>query len=121
MTNSRIRICFAITVFFTIQITVIRSWNEWNYKTTWSTDKATAASLKSQWEAIWTNSYYKGASSPPRARRGHSIHLIKTDSRSQYNGDTYVVLFGGRDNDQIDQHIPKTYNVQTVIPKIKRT
>lgn len=46
--------------------------------------------------------------------RGHSLHLITTDINSEYKGDTYLVLFGGRDNDQKTQHIPKTYDVKEV-------
>jgi hypothetical protein len=39
---------------------------------------------------------------------------VKTDVRSEYGGETYVVLFGGRDNDQRAEHIPRTYDVQEV-------
>ena len=46
--------------------------------------------------------------------RGHSLHLIKTESESIYKGDMYLVMFGGRDNDQKTQHIPKTYDVKEV-------
>jgi len=41
----------------------------------------------------------------PRPRRGHSLIVINE----------YLVMFGGRDNDQPHEyHIPKTYNVETV-------
>jgi len=42
------------------------------------------------------------------------MHLIITDPLSDFKGDTYIVMFGGRDNDQKADHKPKTYNVETV-------
>lgn len=92
------------------------AWNQWDYKVTWSEDPDKIGSLSAQWHAVWPDSNYTGDSSPPRPRRGHSLHVIKTDPRSDYGGDTYVVLFGGRDNDQRTVHIPKTYDVETVSP-----
>jgi hypothetical protein len=93
---------------------VSNGWNEWDYKVTWSTNHNDAKSLKEQWEGIWAKGAYRGIGQPPRPRRGHSLHIIKTDPRSSYNGDTYLVMFGGRDNDQRTQHIPITYNVESV-------
>lgn len=39
----------------------------------------------------------------PGGRIGHSMVLAGNDTR--------VILFGGRDNDTLRQHIPKTYEV----------
>lgn len=57
---------------------------------------------------------YKGNANPPRPRRGHSLHLIKTEVDSDLHGHTYLIMFGGRDNDQLAEHKPITYNVKTV-------
>lgn len=92
------------------------AWNEWKYSVTWSTAGPDDVLLKTNvWNSTWFNKYYKGDASPPRPRKGHSLHIIKTDARfDEYAGRTYLVLFGGRDNDQIAEHIPKTYNVENV-------
>jgi len=95
-------------------------WNEWNYNVSWSTIPSQVASLKQQWETIWSpiaedgTKGYEGTSMPPRPRRGHSFHVIKTAVNSDYLGAVYLVLFGGRDNNQKAEHIPKTYDVVTV-------
>ena len=102
-------------LFFLYIPTILYGWNEWMYKTTWSDDPLDAISKELQWRSVWgafTN--YKGSYGPPRPRRGHSFHIIKTDPRSDYKGETYMVMFGGRDNDQKDIHIPRTYDVQSV-------
>jgi hypothetical protein len=90
------------------------AWNIWDYNTTWAPDPKDAVNRKLQWETVWSQINFRGESKPPRPRRGHSLHLIKTDPRSDYHGHTYIVLFGGRDNDQSTTHIPKTYNVKSV-------
>ena len=104
-----------ILLFFLYIPTILYGWNEWMYKTTWSHDPLDAISKELQWRTVWGSfKNYKGTYGPPRPRRGHSLHIIKTDSRSDYDGETYLVLFGGRDNDQKDEHIPRTYDVQSV-------
>eukprot|EP01038_Epipyxis_sp_PR26KG_P011787 gene11787-15773_t len=94
------------------------AWNLWDYKVTYASSSGTAAELiKESWESVWSKYFYyneTGFSDAPRPRRGHSLHLIQTDSRSDYGGATYIVLFGGRDNNQKISHIPKTYNVKTI-------
>lgn len=92
----------------------VKGWNQWNYTVQWDEDPTQAANLRTQWNDIWASPTFKGDPNPPRARRGHSLHVIKTDIRSDYAGDTYVVMFGGRDNDQKTQHIPRTYQVESV-------
>ena len=97
------------------------SWNQWDYKTTWSLqglDSDDAKVLNTTWRASWDTAeqrYPGNIYLPPRPRRGHSLHIVKTDERSDYNGDTYLILFGGRDNDQRQEHIPKTYDVATLV------
>ena len=104
-------------------------WNVWNYSVQWNEDPLRIENTRIPWESLWSNYLsnnqpnqpaiftpnYIGDPKPPRPRRGHSLHIIKTDSRSdEYKGHTYIIMFGGRDNDQNALHIPKTYNVQTV-------
>lgn len=97
-------------------------WNKWNYTVQWSTVQTQVSSLQQQWRLIWSpiaedgvTPTYVGDDFPPRPRRGHSFHVIKTDVNSDYKGAVYLVLFGGRDNNQKAEHIPKTYDVITVI------
>ena len=95
------------------------SWREWDYKVTWSHPGSanTAANNKIAWEDVWNiNGSFSAAQAPaPRPRRGHSLHIIKTSPLStEHNGFTYLVMFGGRDNDQETKHIPKTYEVKNV-------
>jgi len=107
-----------------INLRTLYGWNEWLYNTTWSSLSSSEAKNKLlQWENVWYNKYYQGSklghSKPPRPRRGHSMHLIITDPLSDFKGDTYIVMFGGRDNDQKADHKPKTYNVETVRLNLK--
>jgi hypothetical protein len=91
------------------------SWNQWIYSTTWSSFGADDALAKSTvWNSTWFNRLYKGNDSAPLPRKGHSLHIIKTDERSDYGGATYIVMFGGRGSDQTAVHIPRTYDVESV-------
>ena len=90
----------------------VSCWAQWNYTVQWSEDLDKVISLSTQWHSFWDLENYYGDDSPPRPRRGHSLHLIKTDDESDFGGATYVVLFGGRDNNQKAVHIPRTYNVE---------
>lgn len=92
----------------------ISSWAEWNYTIQWSENPNAVASAITQWTSVWSSEKYAGDPSPPRARRGHSLHIIKTDERSEYGGESYIFMFGGRDNDQVTVQIPKTYNIETI-------
>ncbi len=105
-----------IALSFTLFLLLVRSWNEWDYKVTWTDDPLTSGFTKQGWEEVWLsdNVKFNGNSSAPRARRGHSLHVVKTDPISEYKGDTYLVMFGGRDNNQKAVHIPTTYEVKTV-------
>jgi len=97
------------------------SWNIWDYSVEWNEDRAKVANTRIPWESLWSNSLnniftpdYIGDPRPPRPRRGHSFHIMKTENDTEYNGHTYIIMFGGRDNDQNAFHVPKTYNVETV-------
>ena len=95
------------------------AWKEWDYNVTWSHAGSanSPANQKSIWEAVWDipGAFQEAQAAPPRPRRGHSLHIIKTNEAStEYQGAYYIVMFGGRDNDQETLHIPKTYNVETV-------
>lgn len=105
----------AILIILTV-LKVCHSWQEWDYRVKWSLDTSAEAVLSAQlqWDAVWSVAAYAGDASPPRPRRGHSLHIIDTDPRSEYGGDTYIFLFGGRDNDQIRSQIPRTYNIESV-------
>lgn len=110
------------SVFFILLLVVallpeISSWAEWNYTVQWSETASAIESAITQWMSVWesgTNFTYKGDANPPRPRRGHSLHIVKTDARSEYGGESYIFMFGGRDNDQVAVQIPKTYNIETV-------
>jgi hypothetical protein len=97
----------------------VRCWNQWDYKTTWSLqgpDSDDAINQEAVWRLQWDTAEqrYSGKYGPPRPRRGHSLHIVQTDARSDYQGETYIILFGGRDNDQQQEHIPRTYDVDTL-------
>jgi hypothetical protein len=107
-----IKVAYIFTIFAVSSLT--NAWNQWKYNTTWSSNANDVNSKKLQWFAIWPSETYNGIPEPPRPRRGHSLHLIETDPLSVYGGATYLVLFGGRDNNQNSLHVPRTYNVKTV-------
>lgn len=92
----------------------ISSWAEWNYTVQWSENPAAIESAIAQWTSVWSSDQYGGNPAPPRSRRGHSLHIVQTDARSEYGGESYIFMFGGRDNDQVTVQIPKTYNIETV-------
>ena len=102
-----------ILCFLTLSVNLVLSWNQWDYGVQWSETPAKISALSNQWHGYWDPNY-RGNLDPPRPRRGHSLHLVKTDPRSAYGDNTYIVMFGGRDNDQKAQHIPKTYEVKSV-------
>lgn len=106
-----------VLVYLSIFLVTVSCWNEWDYSVQWAEDESKITALQNEWHSYWDLSQFKGNPSPPRARRGHSLHLIKTDERfTEYGGHTYIVMFGGRDNDQKAEHIPKTYDVDSVSP-----
>jgi hypothetical protein len=112
----RIESFFLLLLFSFSIIQQSNAWAEWNYTIQWAisktTDKINSAQL--QWNAVWSTGTYAGDARPPRPRRGHSLHILQTDDRSDYGGDIYIFLFGGRDNDQLKTQIPTTYALETV-------
>ena len=61
-----------------------------------------------------------GFREPPRPRMGHTlVKAIRKNTNAP--DDIFLVMFGGRDNDNITTHIPKTYNVEIVEGRIKFT
>jgi hypothetical protein len=98
---------------------ISEAWQEWSYSVTWSDNPSERNSKISQWAPEWnkiltidgSSNYIDGV---PRPRRGHSLVIIKSQENSVLKGDTYVIMFGGRDNDGQFLHVPKTYNVQTI-------
>lgn len=99
----------------------VQAWREWNYSVTWADDPnpIEVSSKISQWAPEWDQLLTIDSSSVyidgvPRPRRGHSLVLVKSQVNSALKGHTYVVMFGGRDNDGKFRHTPKTYNVKTI-------
>ena len=68
----------------------------------------------------WTPPHgYTKQMNAPRPRRGHTMVLARKQvlipgKDRKYYTETYVVMFGGRDNDGTFEHIPRTYNVKKV-------
>lgn len=90
-------------------------WNEWQYSTQWSDLSVQDAILKQQqWLAIWGANSSNDFSEGPRPRRGHSLVLFHSPNAFPYFGETYIIMFGGRDNDKTSVHIPKTYDLQRI-------
>lgn len=107
-----------LTVFWFLGIISCRAWFQWNYSTEWATTEAETISKKIQWYAVWGQNATTGAVNKnfaPRPRRGHSMVVANTQVDSTYKGETYILMFGGRDNDGKFLHIPKTYNVEMVL------
>lgn len=89
---------------------LILAWAEWNYSTTWSTsiDQETVDGVKKGWFNVWGEDSPGKTHIAPRPRRGHS--MVTTE----YEDNTYILLFGGRGNDFKKRHVPKTYNIEKV-------
>lgn len=97
---------------------------EWDYNVDWAVDTSVAPHymsqprnvLKATWLGVWETPSPGGTNpnSAPRPRYGHSLTQITTDVRSVYKGRTIVLMFGGRDNEKLTEHIPKTYDVKKV-------
>ena len=109
-------------IFASFYVICAYSWVEWNYTVQWwvkgGDALATAdevANKQQTWYAVWSNETLYGATkNAPRPRRGHSMVITRTPNIAPFNGHTYILLFGGRDNDNTTSHIPRTYNIQKV-------
>lgn len=97
---------------------VVKCWRQWDYETQWVSkkDAAKKSGVIQSWQAVWGVTPPPGAINDrdplgigaPRPRTGHSMVL------AEYEDSTYILLFGGRDNNKLTTHIPKTYNVKKV-------
>jgi hypothetical protein len=99
-----------IFVYVYILLSYCDAWREWNYSSTAHTLLQHTNLIL--WREIWGDRDAAGKLTPqalsmngPHSRRGHSLVVIGT----------YLVMFGGRDNNKLNQlHIPKTYNVEDI-------
>ena len=91
-------------------------WNRWDYTPQWSDlSPEEALAVEQEWLSIWGASSTGNETAPaPRRRRGHSLVLYHSPNAYPYFGDTYIVLFGGRDNDENTTHVPKTYDLESI-------
>ena len=98
-----------LLVLLSHELIITASWKQWDYTTYWAADSTTTPQDE---ENAWSN-VWKNASNPPRPRKGASLVIM------EIAGSSYLVLFGGRDNDRSVKHIPKTFNVEKVYFLIK--
>ena len=92
------------------------AWNRWEYSPQWSAlSPEGALAIEQEWFSIW-GAPTAGSNDPPapRPRRGHSLVLYQSPNAYPYFGDTYIVMFGGRDNDENTTHVPKTYDLESI-------
>lgn len=75
----------------------VSCWREWNYSVNYG-------GSYSLWDEQWSRASSDDIGRAPRPRRGHSLVLA---------GD-YLIMFGGRGNEALKEHIPRTYNVEKV-------
>ena len=121
---------YSIVLLFILLLIKCTAFNKWNYHVQWSQSNGDDANVKlNTWKGVWgsqgpkggtvnpTNTYnWNGQSIPalmaPRPRSGHSLVRMKvpTDTPKLKAG-TYVILFGGRDNDNTFEHIPRRYQI----------
>lgn len=101
------------------ELYVLYCWKQWDYGVQWwvkgGTQEETAAEVANKkivYYGVWSNETLEGATKEaPRSRRGHSMVIARTPDISPFFGHTYILMFGGRDNENITQHVPKTYNI----------
>lgn len=124
-----------ILILFVLQLLLIAvtAWNEWNYSSPYLDPQEANEELREQKKGQWyaflrplqgdrtTATWnppagYKNPILAPRPRRGHTMVLARKKrvdiGLDVY--DSYLVLFGGRDNDGTFEHIPRTYKVEKV-------
>ena len=95
---------------------IYRYYNRRTCLTSGSQKASDAKSKEATWKSkyLWGNETAEGFvnhNRAPRPRRGHSLVAFKAPQNSLFLGKSLVVMFGGRDNDALVEHIPKTYNV----------
>lgn len=100
-------------------------WSKWDYSTLWSEDATDVqiAGILNNWYNTWgTRQVNDSATQPPRARMGHTlVKAVIMDPDPTVPDEIYVVMFGGRDNDNNTEHIPRTYDVEIVDGRIAFT
>lgn len=101
-----------LPVLFALSVSRCAGWHRWEYSAQWS-DQSPEEALRAQeeWTKEWGGS---SSSSGPRPRRGHSLVLFHSNNSYPYYGDSYIIMFGGRDNDDRATHEPKTYDLKKV-------
>jgi hypothetical protein len=120
---------YCILILFSLNKSIY-AWIEWDYLTYWSQktndggrftgsnfDLESRDTAIASWEGIWKDPapMYENDNKAPRPRRGHSIVVANTPSNVPvYDGYTYLLMFAGRDNSKLVEHIPKSYNVEKV-------
>ena len=105
---------------------IYRYYNRRTCLTSGSQKASDAKSKEATWKSkyLWGNETAEGFvnhNRAPRPRRGHSLVAFKAPQNSLFLGKSLVVMFGGRDNDALVEHIPKTYNVTKVNGTFKFT
>ena len=72
-------------------------WRQWNYSVNYGGSYGL-------WDEQWSHATSSDIGRAPRPRRGHSLVLA---------GDL-LIMFGGRGNEALKEHIPRTYDVKRV-------
>ena len=93
--SPRLPLLLLFFVFFLYLPMPTTSWQKWDYTGRPHKNEK----LFANWRDTW------GYPSGPRGRRGHTMVL--------YNS-TKLLLFGGRDNEHMKKHVPKTYEIEVV-------
>lgn len=95
----------------------VHCWTRWNYTTQWDENPDDVSAKMLNWYEYWGDTPAPGldqsSDNAPRPRRGHSMNQYFNDPADAiYDGQTIVIMFGGRDNINTFTHIPRTYNVE---------
>ena len=100
----------------------VKAWAQWDYYAQWWVNGGTEqeieeeiASRKNVYYGVWSNETLEGAfKDAPRPRRGHTMVLARTPNLRPFYGHNFILMFGGRDNENNTAHVPRTYNIQKV-------
>ena len=111
-----------LLIFLIFLMNYVYSWNNWDYKTQWWVNGGSAERIEEEvalrrtlFYSVWSNQTLPGATHDvPRPRRGHTMVISGTPDIAPFYGHSYIIMFGGRDNENVTDHIPKTYNIQKV-------
>ena len=82
---------------------LVEAWTRWNYTVQWNAKTAaSAAASETSWYLSWNNVSSPGRTriqKNARPRRGHSLDFFVSNSTGDLGSHTYIVMFGGRDNE----------------------